>query len=81
MAEQIQFTEGFLVRTTFLDAYAKYYSPEGSVVIEQLYPDNEDLYEFLEFLQDNDQYIVDSTVLLPTGQVIDARSLPTNAEG
>lgn len=45
-----------------------------------LYTDDEDVYEFIEFMQEHEDFIIEATVLMPNGTIIDARSLSTEAE-
>lgn len=71
---------GFLARVTFTREDSSYFSEEGNEVVEMLYTDDEDVYEFIEFMQEHEDFIIEATVLLPNGTIIDARSLSTEAE-
>lgn len=73
-------TAGFLARITFREEVAVEYSFDGSHVCEMLYTEDEDVYELIDFIEQHQDNIVDVQVLLPTGQVIDARELSTQAE-
>ena len=71
---------GFLARVTFSREDSSYFSEEGNEVVEMLYTDDEDVYEFIEFMQEHEDFIIEATVLMPNGTIIDARSLSTEAE-
>lgn len=71
---------GFLARVTFSREDSSYFSEEGNEVVEMLYTDDKDVYEFIEFMQEHEDFIIEATVLMPNGTIIDARSLSTEAE-
>lgn len=71
---------GFIARITFTPEDAVHYTPEGHQVVEILYPEDDDIYEFIEFMQDNEDYVQNATVLFANGTIVDARSISTNAE-
>lgn len=80
MTRKTRMKEGFLARVTFNREDSSYFSEEGNEVVEMLYTQEDDVYEFIEFMQEHEEHIVEATVLLPNGTIIDARSLSTNAE-
>lgn len=80
MSNAQAWTNGFIARVTFKDEYAVHYTPDGNPIIETFYPDDEDFYEFIEFVEENRPYVTEATVLMPDGKVIDARSMGTFAE-
>lgn len=72
-------TAGFLARVTFKEEVAGDYCFDGTHVTEMLYTEDEDVYELIDFIEDHKDYIKDVLVLLPNGDVIDAREMTTNA--
>lgn len=80
MSNPQQWTTGFVARVTFKDNYANYFSHDGNPIIEMFYPDDEDVFEFIEFVEEHRPYVVEATVLMPDGKVIDARAMGTFAE-
>jgi hypothetical protein len=71
---------GFVARVSFNPEYASQYTCNGNSVLEMFYPDDEDVYEFIEFIEEFKQDVVSATVLMPDGKVIDAQSMSTFAE-
>jgi len=80
MPAKTRMTSGFLARVTFDQDASEYFSEDANQVMEMLYPEDEDVYEFIEFMQEHEDYVIEATVLFPDGRIIDARSLSTNAE-
>jgi hypothetical protein len=73
-------TSGFLARVTFFPEAAEAYSFCGSQIVEMLYTEDEDVYELIDFIEQHKDAIKDVMVLMPGGQVIDARQMSTQAE-
>jgi hypothetical protein len=71
---------GFIARLTFDPKWAKDYSFQGHQVVETFYAEDEDVFEFIDFAKEHEDYILAATVLMPDGKVIDAKAMSTFAE-
>lgn len=71
---------GFIARLTFDPVWASQYTYEGNQVMEAFYPQDDDVFEFINFLKEHEDYILSATVLMPDGKVIDAQTMSTFAE-
>lgn len=81
MAQKPQgLTSGFIARVTFKEEMAVDYSFDGTHITEMLYTEDEDVYELIDFIEEHKDNIKDVSVLMPSGQVIDARQMTTQAE-
>lgn len=80
MTAKTKMQHGFLARITFRPEYSVYFSESGAEVVEMLYTEDDDVYEFIEMMQECEEHILEATVLFPSGQIIDARHLSTNAQ-
>jgi hypothetical protein len=70
---------GFLARIEFNPAMASNYT-FGPSVVEMLYPEDEDRYEFIDFYEQHKEAIESATILLANGVVLDASDLSTFAQ-
>jgi hypothetical protein len=71
---------GFIARLTFEPSSAHHYTPEGNQVTEVFYAEDEDVFEFISFVKEHEEYIISATVLMPDGKVIDAQQMSTFAQ-
>lgn len=71
---------GFLTRVRFKAEYAEQFSAEGSQIVETIYPEREDIYEFIDFCIEMEQFILDATILTAEGKVYSQDEFPTYAE-
>lgn len=70
---------GFLARVCFYPDKAPDFTL-GPTVVEILYPQDDDRYEFIDFYQQFQNCISSATLLLADGSVIDASELSTEAQ-
>ena len=83
MSNKIEMTldEGFLARFTFKPGCEWFYcDSKGQGVVEVIYPKDEDVYELIEFCEEHKDHIENVTVLLATGEMIDAKALTTASQ-
>lgn len=73
--------QGFLARFTFKPGCEWFYAESnGQGVVEILFPEDEDVYELIEFCEEHKDHIENVTVLLATGEMIDAKALTTASQ-
>jgi len=73
--------KGFLARFTFKQGCESYYTnSKGCNVIEVVYPEDDDVYELIDFCEEHRDFIENVTVLMADGNILDAKAITTASQ-